>query len=92
MKLTPILAAAALALAVGPAAYAKECPPRPAKLSLPDGATVNTVKEDVQRRGLLFAGTVVARLVNAMPRFADTEQNLTEAHKDRLRMEGIDVP
>jgi hypothetical protein len=39
MKLIPILAVAAVAVALGSTAYAKDCPPRPAKLSLPDGST-----------------------------------------------------
>lgn len=41
MKLTPILAAAAVALTLGPVANAKECPARPGKLSLPDGASAS---------------------------------------------------
>jgi hypothetical protein len=41
MKLIPILTAAAVALAVGPAAYAKDCPARPARIQLPNGATAS---------------------------------------------------
>ena len=41
MKLIPALAIAAAAFAVGPAAYAKDCPARPAKLPLPDGASAS---------------------------------------------------
>ncbi len=39
MKLIPALAIAAAVLTIGSSSFAKDCPPRPAKLSIPDGGT-----------------------------------------------------
>jgi hypothetical protein len=39
MKLFPALVIAAAVLAIGSTSFAKDCPPRPAKLSIPDGGT-----------------------------------------------------